>query len=113
MYLHISKNDEELELVNINRHGNMVSASKRNRPIVVLNFNPHRSFVIYPNRKIFTKEIKTEYYTFITFNFTTQGLEEVQVFILEHFYQPLMKPKFIVSEQKQQVKDVTKIYKKF
>ena len=36
----------------------MVS-EKKNRPIVVLNFNPHKSFVMYPDKRIFTVEVKT------------------------------------------------------
>ena len=58
MYVHVSKDDEELELLNINRLSNMVS-EKKNRPIVVLNFNLHKSFVMYPDKRIFTVEVKT------------------------------------------------------
>lgn len=80
-YIHLSKSDEQLDIAKIHRHSNMVS-TKKNRPIVVVNFNPHKSVIIFPTNNVATFEIKTEYYTFLTFNFTTKTNENVTIYVL-------------------------------
>lgn len=48
VYLHIARSGDQLDLLQVNKYSNLISA-KQNRPIVVLNFNPHKSLLILPD----------------------------------------------------------------
>lgn len=48
VYLYVSKNGEQVDTARLNLQSNFIS-TKKNRPILVINFNPHRSAIVTPN----------------------------------------------------------------
>ena len=96
-HLHIAVSGQQVDLAKLNRMSNLISA-KQDRPIVVLNFNPHKSTLIVPAENPATQTLRTNSYTFLNFNITTHQNVQVPVYVLEQYYPPLTKPVFLSAK---------------
>lgn len=80
---HFAKYKQPVDIYEINKFSNLIS-TKKDRPIIVLNYNPEDSFILLMNRNYFCEGFKVLDVSFVNITIFKEDGGVLSVYIMNH-----------------------------
>ena len=81
----------------MNLLSNQLSNTTKNRPVLVLGFDPHLNFILLRNNEYSVKDEVSGRFKFWNLTVTNEDMSTVSFYIFDHQIEPVVQPRVIIK----------------
>ena len=94
---HFMRREEVLDVEKVNLLSNQLSNTTKNRPFIVLGFDPHLNFILLRNNEYSVKDEVSGRFKFWNLTVTNEDMSTVSFYIFDHQIEPVVQPRVIIK----------------